>query len=64
VDEWITLEGIVELQQIAVESAIRSVINHVNVKPVPIPSEVKTQIESAKRRAAERSRQEVLGPIR
>ncbi len=59
---WITLEGEVEYkyQQTAAEEAVRNltgvrgVINMINInKPAVLPSEVKTSIEQALRRAAE-----------
>ena len=59
---WITLEGEVDYkyQQMAAETAVRNltgvkgVINSINIKKPSIkPSEVKTAIEDALRRAAE-----------
>ncbi len=64
---WIILKGTVDYryQQIAAENAIRSlagvkgITNHVKVKPIAMPSEVKTRIESAMRRAAELDAQKI-----
>jgi len=58
---WIILKGTVDYkhEQIAVENAIRNmagvkgITNHIKVTPVATPSEVKTKIENAMRRAAE-----------
>lgn len=58
---WIILKGTADYryQLIAAESAIRrlagvkGITNHIKVKPLAMPFEVKTRIESAMRRAAE-----------
>lgn len=57
----VTLEGDVDyrFQQIAAKDAVlhltgvKTVVNLINIKPLASPSEVKTQIENALRRAAE-----------
>jgi osmotically-inducible protein OsmY len=63
----VILKGTVDYkhQQIAVENAIRNlagvkaITNHIKVKPVVSPWEVKTKIENAMRRAAELDAQQI-----
>lgn len=58
---WVILKGTVDYryQQIAVKNAIRNlagvmgITNHIKFEPTAVPTEVKTRIESAIRRAAE-----------
>jgi osmotically-inducible protein OsmY len=69
---WIILKGTVDYkhQQIAVENAIRNlagvkrITNHIKVAPVTTPSEVKTKIENAMRRAAEVDVQKIHVDVR
>ena len=69
---WIILKGSVDYryQQTAAESAIRSlagvrgITNHIKVKPLEMPSEIKSRIESAMRRAAELDAQEIQVDVR
>lgn len=58
---WVILKGTVDYKyhQVATENAIRNLVgvkgitNHIKFKPTAMPSEVKTKIEGALRRAAE-----------
>ena len=71
-DGLVTLKGSVDYkqQQMAVERAIRNlagvkgITNHIKVKPVTSPWEVKSKIENAMRRAAEVDAQKIQVDVR